>query len=202
MCLSLQAQVPVVQLHSTQELGDLRLTTVYQDQQGWLWLGAQQGVYRFDGQEFMPIKLPENMVANPVSALFESNQRLWVGFHDGSIAFLPSINNKIPITTGALTQELIQAPKLTLWAPEEGLPKARITGILDDRQGALWISTYGEGLYVWKNERLYQFNQTDEGLASNDIYALAADENVAFLGFTFRFCNDVKAPGLFGNINL
>ncbi len=174
-CVQSQAQTPVFQLHSTQELGDLRLTTVYQDSHGWIWLGAQQGVYRFDGQEFMPMKLPDKMEPSPVTVLFESKARLWVGFRNGMIAFLPDVNSGTPISTGDFAEDLRLAPKLTLWAPEEGLPTASITGFAEDKQGALWISTSGEGLYTWNNGRLYQFNKKDDGLASDDVYALTTD---------------------------
>lgn len=165
----------MVQLHSTQDLGDIRLTTVYQDSHGWLWLGAHEGVYRFDGQEYMPVKFPEEVKGEPAKVLFESHSKLWVGFQNGMIAFLSNVNSSLPLTTGDFEEDLRRAPRLTLWAPEEGLPKARITGITEDPSGALWFSTYGEGVYVWKNNRFFQYNQSDDGLASNDVYAMIAD---------------------------
>jgi len=177
VCLQTQAQSPVVRLHATQDLGGLHFTTVYQDSHGWLWLGAENAVYRYDGLEFMPLKFPEKMEATPATALFESNGRLWVGFDNGTIAYLPNANSVMPVTTGDMEENLRRAPTLTIWEPEEGLPAAPIKGIIEDKMGALWIGTYGEGLYVWKNERLYQFNQSDDGLASDDIYAMTMDQN-------------------------
>lgn len=174
-CLNLVAQIPVVKVHPTKDLGDLHLTTVYQDAHGWIWVGAQNGVYRFDGQEFMPVKFPEGITPGPVTVLFESQNRLWVGFQSGDIAYLPNIDNGMPLPAGDVDADLSRAPLLVLWNPEEGLPQAPIKGIAEDRQGALWIATYGEGVYVWKNGRLYQFNQADDGLASDDIYAITTD---------------------------
>ncbi len=166
-----------MRLHVTQDLGGLHFTTVYQDSHGWLWLGAEKAVYRYDGQEFMPLKFPEKMEANPATALFESNGCLWVGFENGTMAYLSNANSIIPVSTGDMEEDLRRAPTLTIWEPEEGLPTAPIKGIMEDKSGALWISTYGEGLYVWKNKRLYQFNQSDDGLTSDDIYAMTLDQN-------------------------
>jgi ligand-binding sensor domain-containing protein len=173
----MQAQSPVVRLNATQDLGGLHFTTVYQDSHGWLWLGAENAVYRYDGQEFMPMKFPEKMESGPVNTLFESNGCLWVGFDNGMIAYLPNANSIIPVSTGDVEEDLRRAPTLIIWEPEEGLPTAPIKGILEDKSGAMWISTYGEGLYVWKNHRLFQFNQSDDGLASDDIYAMTLDPN-------------------------
>jgi ligand-binding sensor domain-containing protein len=174
-CLPALAQVPAVQRYSTQDLGDFRFTTVYQASDGWLWLGGQNAVYRFDGQVFMPVKFPEGVPSGPVGALYESGGKLWVGFRNGTIAFLPNVNSGIPMSTGDVEEDLRHAPALTLWAPEEGLPKVPITGITEDKQGARWIGTYGEGVYVWKNNRLFQYNHADDDLVSDDVYALARD---------------------------
>jgi ligand-binding sensor domain-containing protein len=172
----LQAQIPHVRVHATQDIGELLFTTVYQDSQGWIWLGGQNGVYRYDGQEFMPIKLPEKMEPSPATALYESGGRLWVGFQSGMIAYLPNISIGVPLSNGNFEEDLHRAPQLILWAPEEGLPKRPIKGIVEDPSGACWISTYGEGLYVWKEQRLYQFNTSDDGLAGDDIYAMTIDK--------------------------
>ena len=173
--VSLPAQVPVVQLQYTQDLGDIRFTTVFQDSHGWIWLGSQDGVYRYDGQEYMPVKSPEKIASSPVSALFELNGKLWVGYQNGAMAYLSHVSSDIPLPSGDFSEDLRKAPRLTLWEPEEGLPQKPIKGIVEDKQGALWIGTYGEGLYVWKGNRMYQFSQEDDGLASDDIYALTTD---------------------------
>lgn len=182
LCLSLQAQTPVFRQHSTKDLGTVRLSTVMQDSRGWLWCGSEGGeIYRYDGLAFQPVGKPESTEQSSVTALFEQRGRLWVGYQSGAIASVPvAANFQFPLAALASPARhgevaAAAAPQLVLWQPEEGLPKKDITAFATDPSGSLWIGTYGEGLYVWKNGRLYQFNQTDDGLASDDVYALATD---------------------------
>ncbi|MBL7829370.1 MAG: histidine kinase [Saprospiraceae bacterium] len=174
------AQTPVVRAHATADLGNVQPSCIYHDTNGWLWLGAQHAVYRYDGQIFMPIKFPDTVKDATVSALFEWQGTLFAGFQNGYIASLENAAGKLPVPSGDIQEDTRRAPALHPWVPEEGLPKVPITGFCTDPQGALWIATYGEGLYVWKNKRLYNFNQADDGLAGNDIYDLscAADGQV------------------------
>ncbi len=103
--------------------------------------------------------------------MFESEGLLWAGFHHGAIAYLPIYSS----SAGKAGQTEAAEPRLQLWQPEEGVPAQSITGFAEDKSGGRWFSTYGEGLYVWKNERLYQFNVADDGLLGDEIYALASD---------------------------
>lgn len=151
------------------------MTVVLQDSHGWLWCGAENGLFRYDGLTFQSIGLADTFAHASVSALFESQGQVWVGFSNGAIGFMPIAGNFQPALTGDAEAEKKYAPHLTLWEIEEGLPRQKITAIVEDNAGGCWFGTYGEGLYVWKNHRLYQFNAKDDGLASNDIYALARD---------------------------
>ncbi|MBC7776896.1 MAG: histidine kinase [Phycisphaerae bacterium] len=156
-------------------LGGAKMTVVLQDSHGWLWCGAGKGLFRFDGLSFQPIGLADTFSNASVTALFESQGRIWAGFSNGAIGHVPIAGNFPPALTGDVEAEKKYAPHLSLWQIEEGLPKQKITAFAEDKSGGCWFGTYGEGLYVWKNNRLYQFNVADDGLASNDIYALATD---------------------------
>ena len=170
------AQMPDLRAHPAKDAGNVHFSTVMQDSRGWLWCGTQQGsLYRYDGSTFHPVGMPDSLSAGAVTALFESDGRLWVGFEQGAIAFLPIDGNFQSAQTGNTEQEKKYAPTLQIWQPEEGLPKVAITAFAEDKMGGRWFSTYGEGVYVWKNNRLYQFDQADDGLLGNEIYTLASD---------------------------
>ncbi len=151
------------------------MTIVFQDSNGWLWCGAEKGLFRYDGLSFQPIGLADTFANAQVTALFESQGQIWVGFSNGAIGHIPISGNFQPALTGDAEAEKKYAPHLVLWQIEEGLPSQKITAFAEDKSGGFWFGTYGEGLYVWKNNRLYQFNAEDEGLASDDIYALVSD---------------------------
>jgi ligand-binding sensor domain-containing protein len=57
------------------------------------------------------------------------------------------------------------------WKPEEGLPKAAISKIIQDKNNRIWFSTRGEGVYVIHNNRLFNIN-ADDGLADDYVYDL------------------------------
>jgi len=172
----LSAQTPVFHPAPTKDLGNVRLSAVIQDSRGWLWCGSEEGgIYRYDGTTYQPIALADSMVSSAVTSLFESNGMLWVGFRNGMIGYIVLNNAFLSALSEAVTDDPKHTPNLMSWQPEEGLPKKAITAFAEDKSGGCWFGTYGEGLYVWKNQRLYQFNQADDGLASDDIYALAAD---------------------------
>ena len=131
------------------------IRTLYPAPDGRLWLGAESGLYFYDGQTTRFYPRPDS-AEQTVSAVYQDHRRrLWVGYADGYICRL-------------------QADTLAAWEPEEGRPVQAITGFAEDERGQLWIATYGEGVYCRaRNGRLYNFN-TDDGLTSNDIYQLAA----------------------------
>ncbi len=130
---------------------------IYECSNGYLWIGSEQGLVRFDGIEATFIPVLDSTFSNDVSAIFQDHTgRLWVGYADGHILY---------------SEDFTQ---LHIWEPEEGLPVVPITSMGEDPAGNFWFSTYGEGLYLLSNNRLYNFN-TDDGLLGNDIYQAGID---------------------------
>ena len=170
-----QAQMPEFRLHPVKELGEVRMTTTLQDSRGWMWCGADAGLFRYDGLLFQQVRLPDSLLNIRITALFESQGIIWVGFSNGCIGLVPVTGNFPSILNGDSNEHTTQSTQLQVWEPAEGLPAKAITAFAQDGNGALWFGAYGEGLYVWKEERLYQFNAADDGLSSDDIYTLATD---------------------------
>lgn len=164
------AQTPVFRPCETRELGNVHITALLQDAGGWMWMGAADRLLRYDGLGFQSVILPDSM-RQDVSALFEWDGRIWVGFRDGGIGFVP-IDKTHAVASG---RGPASATRLEMWGPEEGTPQKTITAFAADPSGAFWIATYGEGIYCLKNNRLYQFSAADDGLESDEIYALACD---------------------------
>ncbi len=174
-CLALPAQTPVFRLQEMKELGNVRMTTMLQDSRGWLWFGAEEGLYRYDGLTFHSVGLPDSLQHQAVSALYEWDGRIWAGFRNGAIGYLPAGSAFSPGASDERNGQKQYAAFLQRWQPEEGLPVAAITAFAADSSGGFWIATYGEGLYCLKNNRLYQFSTADDGLGSDEIYTLAGD---------------------------
>ncbi len=123
-----------------------------------IWLGTDDGLYRYDGDKYQEVVAHPTLTSKEITAIYADYQEeglLWLGYGDGTIATLGS-----------------GLSGLKPWLIEEGSPKAKITGILRDSSGMLWIATYGEGLYLHNGVHLYNFN-VDDGLADDQIYSLA-----------------------------
>lgn len=174
ICALATAQIPLVRFYPTTNYGNIQFSAISYTASGWLWLGSGSHVYRFDGINFAPVKGPKEAENSTVSAIFENEGVLYVGYQNGKIATIAPAGATIPIPSGDVETDLDNAPSLVLWSPEEGLPAVPVTGFCSDGSGGLWISTYGEGVYVWKQNRLFNFNRLDDGLDSDDVYGITS----------------------------
>ncbi len=178
LACGLCAQVPLFRAQQGEAIAQIKAKVLYQDAKGWFWMGSQRGVYRYDGLDCDPFMLPDTIGGAPhASAIFQQGDTLWAGFSDGHIGYL-SHRQRYPAQLirfgGARAGE---GGRLALWQPEEGTPQKTITGFATDRNGYLWIATYGEGIYVWNGRRLFQFNHDDDNLCSDEIYTICCDND-------------------------
>jgi ligand-binding sensor domain-containing protein len=144
--------------HLNGEINNSNLLAIFQDHQGFIWLGTTSGIYRFDGINYTPVLAEDSLQKASFSAIFQDRDGIiWVGTRTGNIA-------------------RIKNEKLVLFKPEEGNPESPITSVTEDSQGNIWFATYGEGVYCFAKNRLYNFN-TDDGLSDNYCYCITADKS-------------------------
>ena len=106
-----------------------------QTRDGYLWIGSDDGVARFDGVRFVGFGLREGLRSAPVRALFEdSHGTLWIGTADSGLTRW-------------------QEGQFTTFTTRDGLPADTITALGEDKEGRLWVGTEA-GLAVWQNGRL------------------------------------------------
>lgn len=149
------AQSPYFQTHAA--LDGLRVSLIFEDSRGFVWLGTRDGLKHYDGNTLQTYLMPDSLGAVSVTAIYEDRDGvLWIGYENGSIGTL-------------------RLQEVKPYLPEEGTPIVRISGIWQDPQGLMWFATYGEGLYFQRAGRLYNIDQED-GLSDTDIYTLAGDE--------------------------
>lgn len=133
------------------------ITCVYQDNNNYIWIGTGNGLYQFDGTNFLDYHDQDKKTSLQVSALYmTTDQVLWIGTRKGEIYQL-------------------HEDSLKLMNPEEGNPKVAITGFVSDKSGNLWFSTYGEGVYYYDGKHIYNLN-CDDGLTDNYCYTVTTDE--------------------------
>ncbi|MBZ0111916.1 MAG: hypothetical protein K8J08_05620 [Thermoanaerobaculia bacterium] len=109
-----------------------------QDRLGFLWVGSQEGLYRFDGSRFRSFRADPTdaraLGGNYVRALLEdSDGYLWVG------TYASGLNRFDPATETFVRFE--HSPEI-----EDSLPANGVLALLEDDRGRLWVGTYGGGL--------------------------------------------------------
>jgi signal transduction histidine kinase/sugar lactone lactonase YvrE len=146
---------------------------ITQDGNGFLWLGTDSGLVRFDGVRFFTWEAlgGQPLPRLPIRALLVApGGTLWVGFGgSGGVARIDNrtvttyVNPQVAETMGAVTAVQLDATG-ALWAsaasglfrldndqwtrlgPKDGLPDDGPASAYIDRSGALWVST-PEGLF-------------------------------------------------------
>ena len=72
-------------------LPDNSIMAITQDQNGYIWLGTQNGLVRYDGYDFQKVvpSEEESFFKSPISALYEDSRGyLWIGTHGGGLTSL------------------------------------------------------------------------------------------------------------------
>jgi len=143
----------------------------YQDEQGKMWVGAGQGLYRLDlaKRKYIPFGngKPETKQLERSSVLdFHTNEKgTW-----------------LCTSTGLYLVDLETEQILEHYHPEkEGddyIPSSRIAHLHEDSEGIFWLATKGDGLIKLNPDRgeYQQFTQYNAGLSHNVLYAVYEDE--------------------------
>jgi signal transduction histidine kinase/ligand-binding sensor domain-containing protein len=171
--------------------GDLpgQPSAITQTTDGYIWVGTQSGLLRFDGVRFVPWEPPSgrqlpNSSALIVSLLGARDGSLWIGTniglahwrnaeltnYPGAIAYIDSIledrNGAIWVTrtrirdwSGPLCQ--VVSSELRCYGAADGIPIPAAGPIAEDGQGYLWIGGTG-ALIRWKEgvARVYPLKGT------------------------------------------
>ncbi|MES1225050.1 MAG: two-component regulator propeller domain-containing protein, partial [Bacteroidota bacterium] len=136
LCVVASAQEYVIQrLTVSDGLPSDRVSCVYEDSYGYLWVGSSNGLGRYDGKKFTNYGFAEGLPYLQISAVFEdSRHRLWIGTTKG-IARL-SGNKFIPVNT---------------------IDKEDYTstyGFYENNENDLWVLT-NKGIY-WLNDTVWK----------------------------------------------
>jgi ligand-binding sensor domain-containing protein/signal transduction histidine kinase len=106
-----------------------------QSRLGYVWIGGDDGIVRFDGLRFVSFGLQEGISTGPVSALLEDSRgALWVGSSNRGLGRW-------------------QNNHFTVFHPRDGLPSNAILTLAEDADGQLWIGT-DAGLAIEHDGRL------------------------------------------------
>jgi len=119
---------------------------VAQDQAGFIWIGTNRGLNRYDGHTLRQYMLPVNprngLSGNRITALLLApDQRLWAGAEGSGLSFYDAAHDAFARLDG-------QALPAAARAAARQLAKSDVTALVADAQRRLWVGTAQAGLFV------------------------------------------------------
>lgn len=133
---------------------------IVQTRDGYIWVGTEEGLARFDGVRFVVFdksNTPELKSSIINALLADHNGVLWIATRGGGMNRLE--NGKISGFTTA-----------------DGLASDAVSSLCEARDGSIWIGTFGGGVSRFHNGKFTNYT-TRDGLANNTVVAVAADMN-------------------------
>jgi signal transduction histidine kinase/ligand-binding sensor domain-containing protein/DNA-binding response OmpR family regulator len=120
--------------------------TVAQDRAGFIWIGTNRGLNRYDGyrlkQYMLPINPRNGLSSNRIQTLYAApNGRLWVGSERSGLSLYDADHDAFR----SLGERSIPA---AYQAEGRLLANSDVAAIVSDAQGRLWVGTAGHGIFV------------------------------------------------------
>ena len=136
----LQVQAQMGHFYFSERFTSGLVNKVCQDQYGYIWVGTEYGLNRFDGYRFTPFlhhqNAPGTLGNNDISSMYcDKEGRLWIGTAKGL--------DRYDYTTGQFVHY-----------PFEGNVSPRVSCITQCDKGQLFVATAGYGLFRLQDEQL------------------------------------------------
>ncbi|MBC8095541.1 MAG: PAS domain-containing protein [Akkermansiaceae bacterium] len=184
-----------------------RIRTITQTTDGYVWLGTQNGLVRFDGNNFLHVSLPGRIGwRSPGILEITASARggLWFGLESGAFGHFDG-KDEFTATPGEWVtpqmnvQSIKETPEGSVWIGSRsgiagmmaGQTNAfflnnqvgEIQSIYQDSKNRVWFGAVEKGLYYWEAGKLNTF--PDPELAGANIQCIAVDkEGQIWLGTT------------------
>ncbi len=145
-----------------------QVSTIFEDRSSNLWVGAENGLARWDGRTWRGFGARDGMPSFAVRAMAEDKLgNIWIGTDGGGL---------VRFREGQFTSHRLS---------QGGLSGDSVSALLADADGALWVGTSGGGLARYQDGKWTRYT-TREGLAGNSISYLIEDG----LGFLWIGSNE------------
>jgi len=162
------------------------IKTIVPSHDGGVWVGSAKGrIIHVAGEHPRALTLP--LPVSPINALAVTGDVLWIGTSRGLFRYengkLDAISSDSIVSLASdgddalLIGTATGLDRRTSSGVEHiaGLPSDQITAVRRDRDGNLWIGTYGNGVFRWSNGKISPYGIAD-GLLNPTIRAIFEDD--------------------------
>jgi ligand-binding sensor domain-containing protein len=191
-------QYPIETWSTDEGIPQSSVQALLQSSDGYLWIGTQEGLARFNGISFSTLdrwtRLPfENRYVNTL--LQDHHGNIWIGTEGGLVRMSETEVRTLTSAQGLAgdaVNDLLEDRDGTIWiatdgglsrimagstesyTTADGLPHSRISSLAEDPAGRLWIGTEGGGVCVLEERRCTVLTARD-GLADDDVRVIYVD---------------------------
>ena len=142
-------------------LSSNHVRALMQDSFGFIWVGTDQDLCRYDGRDFKSISFPEEWTGVTVLTLLEDGDFIWVGTDRGVFRYIYA------------EEKLVRFDAVT--AESMGVA-AEVNNIRKDKDGNIWFSTMGQGVFRYSVETAL-LERFDFPFCSNNIANVYVDRS-------------------------
>jgi signal transduction histidine kinase/ligand-binding sensor domain-containing protein/CheY-like chemotaxis protein/HPt (histidine-containing phosphotransfer) domain-containing protein len=138
------------------------IVAILRARDGYLWIGTERGLTRFDGVRFVSFRSSNSaaFANNLIHCLFEDRDgRLWIGTERGVVLY----------HDGKFERQILQ--------------DVPVRAIAQDSQGRVWLGSFGRSLQMWQNGALRSYATELNGFSPRirSLYVDSADR--VWVGF-------------------
>jgi len=203
--------------------------SVTQDADGYLWMGTQNGLARFDGVRFeiFDASNTPGLASQDIrDIVFDHDGQMWLASYGGGIyRFDPerfaldaiTVDDGLPnnvvydllvdqagalwaATAGGLARR-DRNGRIEVWTAANGLSINRTFALHQDRAGTLWVATFGGGLSRFDGQAFTHYREAD-GLSSNQVHSIYQDRRGRLLIGSYEGGFQQFVSGRFEEIDL
>jgi signal transduction histidine kinase/ligand-binding sensor domain-containing protein len=143
------------------------IQTLYEDREGFIWLGTNTGLFRVRDSMVTMLSERDGLSANFAYSILQDKRGVfWIGTWGGGL-------------------NRYHHGKFTTYRQTDGLPSDLITSIYEDKAGRLWIGTSAGGVSTFENGGFTRFLDAEQHLTGR-VYGMHEDQTGALWFATDR----------------
>ena len=154
-----------------------RILSLFADRENSIWAGTNGGLFRLREAPFVTYTAERGLAGDYVrSVMAHRDGSIWVGTSQG----ISRIQNQ-------------QIETINIAADSQG---QSVLSLAQAEDGAVWIGTYTDGVLLWRDGRIVQQLNRDNGLLANEIRSVLPDGKGGLWVGTAQGLNHVSMQGI------